>query len=280
MGVKAWCLHQWLLFRVALQFLTRWPVASFPRFDVAWLSESLRYFPLVGVWVAVVLWCVWYLLALVLPHPVALALMMGAGLMLTGGFHEDGWADACDGMGGASEPERVLIIMKDSRVGAFGAMGLIWMLLSKWTALSYFGPAPVMLLALVSAHALSRLSATALIVRLAHVGDAAHSKTKPLGNQMTPRQWQVSAVMTALCLSLCMGVVVLIPGALNGQFLQVLSGLALAVVVSLALASACGAYFRKRIDGYTGDCLGATQQLCELSIYLVWLALLAPARWA
>ncbi len=284
--------HEWLLFRVALQFLTRWPVASFERFDVAWLSESLRYFPLVGVFVALLQWLLWLGLVYVLPHPVALAFVMGFGLLLTGGFHEDGWADVCDGMGGASTRERVLTIMKDSRVGAFGAMGLVWVLLTKWTVLSYLNTASSLLLALVMAHALSRLAATALIVRLDHVGDAEHSKTKPLGNQMTPGHWLLSAAMTlgvvlmVVWLTLVFGRTGLVDltgmggGWLGSSWLICLILPLAAGLAALLCSHACGAYFRKRIGGYTGDCLGATQQISELVVYAVLLAVMSPARWS
>ncbi len=271
--------HEWLLFRVALQFLTRWPVASFERFDVAWLSQSLRYFPVVGAFVAVMQWLVWFALSQVLPGPVALAFMMGFGLLLTGGFHEDGWADVCDGMGGSSDRERVLVIMKDSRVGAFGAMGLVWMLLSKWTVLSYFGDAVLMLLALVISHALSRLSATVLIVKLEHVGDAAHSKTKPLGNQMSLQQWGVSAVLALLSVSVVIVLAFFAQGLLQGQWLKLLMLPAVALLVGGLCSVASGWYFRRRIGGYTGDCLGAAQQVSELLVYAALLAVLAPARW-
>lgn len=272
--------HEWLLFRVALQFLTRWPVASFEHFDVAWLSQSLRYFPIVGVFVAVMQWLVWFALSLVLPGPVALAFMMGFGLLLTGGFHEDGWADVCDGMGGSSDRERVLVIMKDSRVGAFGAMGLVWMLLSKWTVLSYVGSAMLMLLVLVFAHALSRLSATALIVKLEHVGDAAHSKTKPLGNQMSSSQWFLSVALALLPICAVAVLAFFAPGPLQGQGVKLLMLPVLALVAAGVCGVLSGWYFKRRIGGYTGDCLGATQQVSELLVYAALLAVLVPARWS
>lgn len=278
--------HEWTLFRVALQFLTRWPVASFERFDVAWLSESLRYFPLVGVFVALVQWLVWMVLVSLLPHPVALAFTMGFGLLLTGGFHEDGWADACDGMGGSTDRERVLAIMKDSRVGAFGAMGLVWMLLTKWTVLSYFNTAMVFLLALLLGHAFSRLAATLLIVRLDHVGDAAHSKTKPLGNQMSMRQWTLSAALALLSIMLLLsglslaGFAGVIGAGLQGAWPKFLMAVLAAGVAAFVCSQLCARYFRRRIGGYTGDCLGATQQITEIVVYATVLAVLAPARWS
>lgn len=269
---------EWRLFLVAVQFLTRCPVPSFPDFDVRWLSQSLRYFPVVGVVIAIVQWLVWLMLASVLPHAVAIVWVMGIGLLMTGGFHEDGWADVCDGFGGAYERERVLTIMKDSRVGAFGAMGLVWMLLAKWSTLSFMGQPAVLLLALVFAHALSRLWAIALIVKLEHVGDAAHSKSKPLGNQMSAAQWRVASL---LAMTLCLGTAlaaVLLPGNFQGRWMVVGLTLCLSLLTGWLISAACGAWFRRRIGGYTGDCLGATQQLVEVGIYAVVLATLSAPQ--
>lgn len=266
--------HQWRLLQVAVQFLTRIPVASLPDFQTTWLSESLRYFPVVGVLVALLQWLLWSVLVVALPHAVALALTMGFGLLLTGGFHEDGWADVCDGMGGGYTPERVLTIMKDSRIGAFGGMGLVWILLTKWATLSYLAAGVAFGLCLLWAHSLSRLAATALIVSLNHVGDAEHSKTKPLGNQMNLTQWCVSASLCLGCLiPFSMGLMVLSGGP---DLRSVLLAAVCALLAAGLVTALCARYFRRRIGGYTGDCLGATQQLVELSVYLAVLSVLGP----
>jgi adenosylcobinamide-GDP ribazoletransferase len=175
--------------------------------------------------------------------------------------------------------------MKDSRVGAFGAMGLVWALLTKWATLSFMGQSSVLLLALVFGHSISRLCAIGLIVKLERVGDAAHSKTKPLGNQMSARQWAISATG---CIGLCVLVVFVVTvfgGAASNGFTGVDMGasglklpvmaLLLALLVSGAVTAFVGGWFKRRIGGYTGDCLGAAQQIAELSIYAVTLACLA-----
>src|SRR6202035_2574443 len=127
--------RQFLLFLVAIQFLTRLPVPHFDGFQASWLAQSTRYFPLVGALVGLIGVGVWWLGSMCFPPAVAVGLMMSASLLLTGAFHEDGFADVCDGFGGGSTRNSVLAIMKDSRVGAFGAIGVAMMLGLKWSAL-------------------------------------------------------------------------------------------------------------------------------------------------
>src|SRR5580698_6285072 len=97
--------RQALLFLVAIQFLTRLPVPNLAGFQTSWLSESARFFPLVGALVGAIAACVWWVSALIFPPLVAVGLMMGATLLLTGAFHEDGLADVCDGFGGGTTRE-------------------------------------------------------------------------------------------------------------------------------------------------------------------------------
>jgi len=267
--------HEALLFLVALQFLTRIPVPSFLGFKVEWLSQSLRYFPLVGLLVGILQSGLLFCFLAWLPLSVSLVITMALGLLLTGGFHEDGWADVCDGMGGGYTPEKILTIMKDSRVGAYGSMGLTWMLLAKFVVLTEI-PLTHIVFALLFAHTFSRLCATLLIIFFEHVGDAEHSKTKPLGNQMRISHWMFSFALALLCFY----------GADSFSSFSGLQQAALSVsefwfltltclVLMFFAAGVCGFYFKHRIGGYTGDCLGATQQICELTCYLVICAFFA-----
>src|SRR5574343_914935 len=120
-------MHQLRLFFTALQFFTRLPIPSWVGFDAAWLNQAARYFPLVGVVVALIGAGVYGLAALLLPAPVATLLSTAATIYATGAFHEDGFADMCDGLGGGMRRQRVLEIMKDSRRGAYGASGIVCM---------------------------------------------------------------------------------------------------------------------------------------------------------
>jgi adenosylcobinamide-GDP ribazoletransferase len=121
-------------FVAAVRFLTRIPVPG-PETPVAALAPAVGWFPVVGGLVGLAT-AGFYAAALRLWAPnVAAVIAIAFGLLLTGGFHEDGFTDAVDGLGGGFTKDRVLEIMKDSRIGAFGAMGL-WCLLSlRWSAL-------------------------------------------------------------------------------------------------------------------------------------------------
>ena len=241
-------------FFAALRFFTRLPTPAWVGHSQEQLNHAARYFPLVGVIVGAIGAAVTELAVLALPIGVAVLLGMAATVLVTGGFHEDGFADACDGFGGGWDKARVLAIMKDSRIGSYAAIGLGLLLLTKWTALveidAAFGP-PVLALVLIAGHAVSRLAPTALIHFLDYVRDDDSSKSRPLAQRMAPGELAIAA----LCgLAPCL----LLPPT------DILVALGAAALASFAAAR----YFLRRIGGYTGDCLGATQQLAELACYL------------
>jgi adenosylcobinamide-GDP ribazoletransferase len=260
--------RQALLLVVAVQFLTRLPMPNLEGFQTSWLSESARYFPLVGALVGVIGVGVWWLSSMVFPPAVAIGLMMSASLLLTGAFHEDGFADVCDGFGGGRTRESVLVIMKDSRVGAYGAIGVAMMLGLKWSVLASL-PYTTFPMIVVAAHTGSRWCAIGLIWRLRYIRTDAEAKSKPLANSLGGGNWLLSGLL---------GMLVLLPGfllidpPLRNQLALVLVA---SLVASLTSAIFAGAYFRSRIGGYTGDCLGAAQQLAELSFFLTALGILS-----
>ena len=241
-------------FFAALRFFTRLPVPAWVGHSQDQLDHAARYFPLVGIIIGVIGAGVTELAVLVLPLGIAVLLGMAATILATGAFHEDGFADSCDGFGGGWEKAQVLTIMKDSRVGSYAALGVGMILLTKWTALTEidaaFGP-PFLALALVAGHSVSRLASTALIFLLDYVRDDDSSKSKPLAQRMAPGELAVAA----LCgLAPCL----LLPPA------DMLVALAAAALATWLAAR----YFVRRIGGYTGDCLGATQQVSEIAFYL------------
>jgi len=247
-------MHQLRLFFTALQFFTRLPIPGWVGFDPAWLNQASRYFPLVGLVVAAITGATYAAASLLLPAPVAVILSTAAGIYATGAFHEDGFADMCDGFGGGMTPERVLEIMKDSRIGAYGAIGTICLLALKLTTLSMLPPL-VTIGALFVAHPLSRLMATSLIWRLDYA--RAEGKAKPLAQKMSGAEFLIAAV-TAILPALAVV-------ALHWLTWSALSaGVGLAVIATIWLARK----FVRRIGGYTGDCLGAVQQVSEVMFYL------------
>ncbi|MCM5680304.1 adenosylcobinamide-GDP ribazoletransferase [Schlegelella sp. S2-27] len=258
--------HELRLVAIAWQFLTRVPLpAAVVRrvgYRDAWLQASARHFPLVGAMVGTGAAAVLLVASLVFPAAIAAGLCLAATLLLTGGFHEDGWADVCDGLGGSPDRERALQIMKDSRIGAYGAIGLVLMLGLKWSALASM-PAWVGAAALLLGHTASRAAAVGLIWRLRYAGDAEHAKAKPLAQHLSGGGWLVALAWAAAA-------------GLASAFVLPLSALALAVAAGGATTGWCARWFNRRLGGYTGDCLGATQQLCELTMYL---GIVAGCQW-
>jgi adenosylcobinamide-GDP ribazoletransferase len=251
-------MHQLRLFFTALQFFTRLPIPRWVGFDAAWLNQASRYFPLVGVVVAVITGAVYVVAFKFFPPLIAVILSVAAGIYATGAFHEDGFADMCDGFGGGMTQERVLEIMKDSRIGAYGAIGIFCLLLLKCAILIHIPPFGV-LAALLVAHPMSRLMAVSLIWRLDYA--RAEGKSKPLAQKMRTMEFAIAAV-TALLPAL----ILIYLGWLSWTML--ISGFALALVATVWLARK----FVRRIGGYTGDCLGAVQQVTEAIFYLCVLA--------
>lgn len=263
---------------LAVQFFTRIPItgplADWVGFSPEMLRRSAGHFPGVGVLVGAVAAAVFVLLQAALPDSAAAPLVAAVlstvvTVLLTGGFHEDGLADVADGLGGSYNRERALDIMKDSRVGAFGAMALVLALLAKVALLALLGSvdmvtaegdAPALAglygaAALGAGHVVSRTLPLLLIRWLPHVGDTATSKSKPLADQ-------ISFTSLLVAFSWCFGALALASLALDAINLIVACGLSvLALLWMLRL-------FKRRLQGFTGDCLGATQQVCEIAFYL------------
>jgi adenosylcobinamide-GDP ribazoletransferase len=260
--------RQLALFFTAAQFLTRLPTPAIRDFDSSSLSRSMRYFPLVGVLIGLINVGVWWLSSSRLPAGVSIGLMLAASALLTGALHEDGFADACDGFGGGATPDRVLAIMKDSRIGAYGAIGVSLMLGLKWAALTAL-PVTLFPLVVTAAHATSRWCAIGLIWRLAYVRADDDAKAKSFAGRLTGSAWALSGLI---------GVAAFAPLAVAWtRWCGVGPAPAATVLGSGAAAAAlaallCAVYFRRRIGGYTGDCLGAAQQLAELAFLLGGLA--------
>lgn len=251
------------LFFTALQFLTRLPIPRWVGFDPAWLARCAPYFVPVGALVGVISAAVLWGTALIWPPAVAVGLAMATSIYLTGGFHEDGLADTCDGLGGAVSRERALVIMKDSRLGSYGALGLVLVLGLKAAALTALlgAGAWAAALLLVWAQGLSRAVAVVLMALLPYGGDVEHAKAKPLAMGGSRGDLALTAAFAAL---LCAAAFALLPAHAPG----LLTGLALAAALLVWMAR----WLRRRLGGYTGDALGASQQLGELALLLGVLA--------
>jgi adenosylcobinamide-GDP ribazoletransferase len=251
---------------LAVQFFTRIPVtgrlADWVGYSPAMLRASAAHFPGVGWLVAAVACAVAAGSGMLLHGRVGSALVTAvlctvATVLLTGGFHEDGLADVADGLGGSASRERALDIMKDSRIGAYGAMALVLALLAKAALLALLAASSglALLAALLGGHVWSRFCPLLLVRLLPHVGDAASSKSKPLADQ-------ISLPALGVAFAWCFMPLALVEYAQGASFLiasMLASGLALLWMLRL---------FTRRLQGFTGDCLGATQQVCEIAFYL------------
>ena len=240
-------------FFTALMFLTRVPCPRWVGHTPDLLARSTTWFPAVGLLVGLCGALVYRGAALGWPPLVAATLAVGATVWLTGAFHEDALADACDGFGGGWEPDQVLAIMKDSRIGSYGAVGLGLALVARAAALAGLEPA-LAARALVAGHVLGRWSSLPLIWRYRYVRESG-AKSRPFAASVTPLRL---AAGSALALAIVAATLATRPTAA-----------ALVLAAALAVTALAGRYFRRRIGGITGDCLGAANQLVELAAYLV-----------
>ncbi len=248
------------IFFTAVMFYTRIPCPRWVDHDAANLNEATRYFPLIGWIVAAFSWLIFAGSKYLFPAEISVVLSIVAGIFITGAFHEDGLADVCDGFGGGWTKEKILTIMKDSRVGTYGVVGLIFILLLKFFSLLQFGSLPGLHFALILgiAHSLSRLSAVMIIFTSVYAREDADSKAKPVAQQLRLKNLLIASLWAIIPLAILVYINVLM----------------LVVVIPVALVTIyLRWYFKKWIGGYTGDCLGATQQINEVVIYLSILAL-------
>lgn len=254
--------HQWRLWRIALGFFTRVPVKDIPNFQQQWLNQASRYYGVVGLFVGCVGAIIWQVGDLFWPASIAIILSMIATVLLTGGFHEDGLADTWDGFGGGWTLEQKLTIMKDSRLGTYGALALMLTLLLKFQLLLSISQLDVliftninlMIVALLGGHCLSRIVAVSLIFNQRYVRDIDSSKIKPMTEQQSP---------TEIIILLLTGI---IPLALLPIELALILVVILTVTRKLIII-----WYNKQLGGYTGDLLGQAQQMSELVIYLTLL---------
>ena len=240
-------------FLLALQFLTRLPMISKDLYTPERMAASVKYYPLVGLLVGGLSAAVLWLTSLAFPNQLAVLFAIAAGLLFTGAFHEDGLADTFDGIGGGQTRERALVIMKDSRLGTYGTLTLIIVLALKAASLMAL-PASLAIVALIAAHSLSRLSSVLVIATSRYVRDEGTGRSVSDGITHSGLVFSVLTGAGALALfySLTGSPVALISaccGLIAGHILMRL-------------------FFERKLDGYTGDTLGAVQQVSETGFYL------------
>lgn len=238
------------LFSLALMFFTRIPCPSFDDFEESDLNEASRYFSLVGIIVGLFSFLAFMASIKYFSLTSSVIFSLAFSVFITGAFHEDGFADTIDGFGGGWSKEKILEIMKDSRIGAFGVIALILLFAAKISLFIEILPRLDVLSGLsffMALHSLSRAAAASLIVQSSYVQEDKISKAKPLATGMSANSFIFMLVIAFLPLVL-----------FKNPFIFLIS-----IPVFLSSFIACK-YFEKWIGGYTGDCLGATQQICEV----------------
>ncbi len=234
------------LFLLAISFYTRLPCPQ--NLDYKQLPRATVYLPLIGWLVGGMSALSFYLVDLLWPQQTAVIAVIIIGIFITGAFHEDGFADVCDGFGGGYGKERILDIMKDSQIGTYGALGLILLLLLKISVLVALPGASVPFI-LLTGHSLSRLPPLLLMRRYSYArkdtSKGGVAVFKPDGSGLFYAA-SLAVLPLALLPALCW----------------------LAIMPVLAFNWQLGRYFYRHIGGYTGDCLGASQQIAETVFYL------------
>lgn len=239
-------------FLVAVQFLTRLPVPRV-RFDPDSLSRAAKFFPVVGLMIGIGASVLQRIAAPHLSHPLVALLVLTFLVLITSGLHEDGLADTADGFGGGWNREQVLTILRDSRIGSFGALALVLSVLARFLLLSNL-PVNRFTALVVSAHILCRWTTLPLCYFLPPARESDGQGAR-IAQKISPASLLIGTLLS-------FGIVF--------YFMRTASWIP--VLVTLVLTALSGLYYSRRIGGVTGDCFGATNQLTEIAVYFcgVW----------
>lgn len=238
--------REWQLFLAALQLLTRIPAGSLPGFQPDWLDRSVKYFPLIGAIVGVLCGLVLTSAFMLLPSPLPAIIAVAAGLLITGAIHEDGLADTADGIGGGRDRSEALDIMKDSTIGTYGAAALLMTLAIKVAAIDSVD-ARTGIYALISAHAFARLATVIAMAYMPYAGDPERAKVRP----------KVVKGSADVAIAAVLGI---LPAAALLNWDTAMA----AICIGTLLASVMAIFALRKIGGYTGDVLGAIEQMAEI----------------
>ena len=238
---------EWVHFCEAIVFYTRLPGPAWAGKDPSKMVSANKYLPVIGLLVAMISALTLVAASRLFSTDISIVLAMTTSILLTGAFHEDGLADACDGFGGGYEREQIINIMRDSRIGTFGVIGLVGILTLKFLCLREL-PLNQSILSLFISQSLSRLSALAMMHSLPYASDRGKIK---------------AATSTSSWRDLLLGVAVCVVPIFFMPQVAMMSALVVIVVFELGRR-----YFLRRLGGYTGDCLGAIQQITEICLLM------------
>lgn len=228
------------------------------------LNQATRYFPLIGWVVGLISFLSFLIASQVFSIEISVIVSLIVGIFVTGAFHEDGFADFFDGFGGGWTKSKILEIMKDSRVGTYGLVSTVFLLALKFYALveliNFINPnnfIPILII-FISYHAIARATAIQLCFFMEYVREDELSKAKPIA-----KQHGIKEKLGVLVFGLIPFVLLIL---LNLKFITLIIPLILIVLYFRQ-------YLQKWIGGYTGDCLGAVEQICEVIILLTLLGI-------
>lgn len=242
----------WQDLLTAIQFLTRIPTPPL-LYEEDSLARSVKFFPLVGLLIGALAALVNFLIAPHLPRLLTAVILVIFLVALTGCFHEDALADTFDGFGGGWNRDQILTILKDSRIGSYGAAALTLSLIARVALLAEL-PAANVARTLIAAHVLCRWTTLPLSYFLAP------ARTEPSQGARLARLTTRSSLLIGTVLALTIVIAALRVNAIAP------------ILLAILITYASGLYYNSRIQGVTGDCFGATNQLTELLVYLagVW----------
>ena len=236
----------------AVQFLTRIPTPAL-RYEADTLARSVQYFPLVGLLVGSLAALLNFIVAPHLPRLVSAILLVIFLVAITGCFHEDALADTFDGFGGGWSREQILTILKDSRIGSYGAAALTLSLVARIALIASL-PSAQLGRYLIAAHVLCRWTTLPLSYFLAPARTEA-SQGARLAKLTSRTSLTLGTVLALVVVSAILGVHSIAP-----------------FVLAILITWGSGVFYQSRIQGVTGDCFGATNQLTEILVYMagVW----------
>ncbi|WP_157822391.1 adenosylcobinamide-GDP ribazoletransferase [Psychromonas sp. Urea-02u-13] len=256
----------------ALSYFTRVPIPASIEFDNQQFHKANAYLPFIGLFVAIVMSVIFYLCLQLFSVPVSIILMLVTSLLLTGALHEDGFADCCDGLGGGYDATQRLKIMKDSQIGTYGGIGLILLFLLKFNLLIELADISfeTLIISLLVAHTLSRYGALCIMQAMPYVRLAEAGKVQSLTNKLNSKYFVFASLVTAV-----LTVLLLFSLSKINTFIDIAVVAPIVTLIVAVIVASLYKLFDKNLAGYTGDCLGFTQQSLELSILLALTVLLA-----
>ncbi len=248
------------IFFTALMFYTRIPCPTWVDHSEDYLNKATRYFPLIGYIVGGISFIVYFFSSYIFSSEIAVLFSIITGILIRGAFHEDGFADVCDGFGGGWTKQKILEIMKDSRIGAYGTIGTILLLSLKFYSLlmlvqTFENNYLLIFLVFIVYHSLARLTAISIVFTEQYAREDQDSKAKPIAKKSGKAEFILSFLFGLLPIFILIGIT-------QNYFLLVI------LMVLILIRQLSIRYFNKWLQGYTGDCLGTVEQISEVLIIL------------